>query len=110
MQPESASSTTLDHYKQRIKELDAEVVRGRENYDQANEAVRTFKKTLSERNTYIDQLHNKIALLNTVNLADCLDKIFKDPNLSLPFRSETAIRRCLTSRTRKTAQPTWAGR
>lgn len=48
--------------------MDAEVIRSRENNDQINETVRTMKKTLSEKNSYIDQMHNKVALLNTVSL------------------------------------------
>ena len=49
-----------------IKELDAEVLKGRENYEAINLSVKNLKKTVNEKNDYIDQLHNNIAVANTV--------------------------------------------
>lgn len=59
-----------------IKELDVEVIKGRENYDALGETLKSLKKQLSEKNTYIDELNSNYALVNTER--NCYKKMVED--------------------------------
>ena len=71
-----ASSSTIEHFKQRIKELDSEVIKGRENYEALAETLRSLKKQLNEKNAYIDELNSNYALVNTER--NCYRKMVED--------------------------------
>lgn len=56
--------------------MDSEVIKGRENYDALGETLKSLKKQLSEKNTYIDELNSNYALVNTER--NCYKKMVEE--------------------------------
>ncbi len=44
-----------------------EIAKSKETIESQNEKLKEAKKTLNEKNTYIDQIHMKLSNLNTVH-------------------------------------------
>ena len=47
--------------------MDTEILRFKETLNVQSESAKNLKNTLAEKNAYIDELHKKLALSNTVH-------------------------------------------